>query len=154
MEHRQTDFVIQFGFENWIIKSFCLCSTTDGTFFAQPLSLASTYLIGQKMWVPPCPMPVFHRQNAQDGSSCCCQMDLPQLQRQQEHQKGSNKWHSHHITSLNLENLALIHNVKFYTWGRSLPDWPFPSVLSCETRPDLSVCSWYSSRMANLGVPW
>ena len=32
MEHRQTDFVIQFGFENWIIKSFCLCSTTDGTF--------------------------------------------------------------------------------------------------------------------------
>ena len=30
MEHRQTDFVIQFGFENWIIKSFCLCSTTDG----------------------------------------------------------------------------------------------------------------------------
>ena len=32
MEHRQIDFVIQFGFENWIIKSFCLCSTTDGTF--------------------------------------------------------------------------------------------------------------------------
>ena len=23
---------IQFGFENWILKSFCLCSTTDGTF--------------------------------------------------------------------------------------------------------------------------
>ena len=32
MEHRQIDFVIQFGFENWIIKSFCLCSTTDETF--------------------------------------------------------------------------------------------------------------------------
>ena len=33
MEHRQIDFVIQFGFENWIIKSFCLCSTNDGTFW-------------------------------------------------------------------------------------------------------------------------
>ena len=81
--------------------------------FAQPLSLASTYLIGQKMWVPPCPMPVFHRQNAQDGSSCCCQMDLPQLQRQQNHHKGSSKWHSHHSTSLSVESFALIHNVKF-----------------------------------------
>ena len=34
MEQRQNDFMIQIGFENWIIKSFCLCSTTDGTFFA------------------------------------------------------------------------------------------------------------------------
>ena len=36
MEQRQFDFVVQFWFENWIIKSFCLCSTTDGIFLRNP----------------------------------------------------------------------------------------------------------------------
>ena len=46
MEHRQIDFVIQFGFENWIIKSICLCSITDGTFLRNlyPLRRRTSFL--------------------------------------------------------------------------------------------------------------
>ena len=54
MEHRQIDFVIQFGFENWIIKSFCLCSTTDGTFLPNLYpSRRRTSLKGRRWLVVP-----------------------------------------------------------------------------------------------------